>query len=178
MEYLFNFDGTFEIHDDIEVLKRMGLALGLDRGECEDEDVARAKSVLPKALGVYVDQIAKRSEDWRSEFGDLDFEESYYGQEDGEDVEDNGDMDDSSSSALYGRGGVGVSGISDLSGLVGVGGVGAGMSVEDYEMEAAIQSLHPEGGGEEEELDGADLVDEDELDEAESYGDEEEPLSE
>ena len=28
MEYLFNFDDTFEIHDDIEVLKRMGLALG------------------------------------------------------------------------------------------------------------------------------------------------------
>ena len=27
-EYLFNFDDTFEIHDDIEVLKRMGMALG------------------------------------------------------------------------------------------------------------------------------------------------------
>lgn len=30
-EYLFNFDNTFEIHDDIEVLKRMGLALGLEK---------------------------------------------------------------------------------------------------------------------------------------------------
>ena len=27
-EYLFNFEGTFEVHDDIEVLKRMGLSLG------------------------------------------------------------------------------------------------------------------------------------------------------
>jgi hypothetical protein len=28
MEYLFNFDDRFEIHDDIEVLKRMGMVLG------------------------------------------------------------------------------------------------------------------------------------------------------
>lgn len=27
-EYLFNFDDKFEIHDDIEVLKRMGMDLG------------------------------------------------------------------------------------------------------------------------------------------------------
>ena len=27
-EYLFNFDGALEVHDDIEVLKRMGMALG------------------------------------------------------------------------------------------------------------------------------------------------------
>lgn len=27
-EYLFNFNDKFEIHDDIEVLKRMGLAFG------------------------------------------------------------------------------------------------------------------------------------------------------
>jgi hypothetical protein len=28
MEYLFNFNDKFEIHDDIEVLKRMGMVLG------------------------------------------------------------------------------------------------------------------------------------------------------
>jgi hypothetical protein len=28
MEYLFNFDDKFEIHDDIEVLKKMGMVLG------------------------------------------------------------------------------------------------------------------------------------------------------
>lgn len=33
-EYLFNFDNTFEIHDDIEVLKRMGMACGLESGSC------------------------------------------------------------------------------------------------------------------------------------------------
>ena len=32
-EYLFNFDDTFEIHDDMEVLKRMGLGFGLERGQ-------------------------------------------------------------------------------------------------------------------------------------------------
>lgn len=33
-EYLFNFDNAFEIHDDIEVLKRMGMACGLESGSC------------------------------------------------------------------------------------------------------------------------------------------------
>lgn len=28
-EYLFKFEDKFEIHDDVEVLKRMGLLLGL-----------------------------------------------------------------------------------------------------------------------------------------------------
>ena len=45
---MFNFDGTFEIHDDIEVLKRMGLALGLDKGECTDED--DMKDIKPHTL--------------------------------------------------------------------------------------------------------------------------------
>ena len=33
-EYFFDFDKPFEIHDDIEVLKRMGLAYNIDKGEC------------------------------------------------------------------------------------------------------------------------------------------------
>lgn len=41
MEYLFSFDDTFEIHDDIEVLKRMGMALGLDKADCSDENLAK-----------------------------------------------------------------------------------------------------------------------------------------
>src|SRR4051812_42194455 len=110
MEYLFNFDGTFEIHDDIEVLKRMGLALGLDKGECTDEDVEKAKSVLPKALGVYVDQIAKRTGDWRSEFEDLDYEEGYY--QDGELGEENGE---NVCYDMAGNSGLGLSNASDLS---------------------------------------------------------------
>ncbi|GAB1600048.1 transcription factor Dp-1-like isoform X2 [Argonauta hians] len=43
-EYLFTFDNTFEIHDDIEVLKRMGMA----------EDLEKAVNMVPKALEPYV----------------------------------------------------------------------------------------------------------------------------
>ena len=41
MEYLFTFDETFEIHDDIEVLKRMGMALGLNEATCTDENLTK-----------------------------------------------------------------------------------------------------------------------------------------
>lgn len=51
------FERPFEIHDDIEVLKRLGLAYGLDTGHVADEDVERVKQCLPPALRVYVDQI-------------------------------------------------------------------------------------------------------------------------
>lgn len=57
-EYLFNFDRTFEIHDDIEVLKRMGLALGLDKGHCSQADLQRAVKMVPKALEPYVNDMA------------------------------------------------------------------------------------------------------------------------
>lgn len=58
-EYLFNFDQTFEIHDDIEVLKRMGLAFGLEKGACTRADLARATKMVPKALEPYVVELAK-----------------------------------------------------------------------------------------------------------------------
>ena len=53
-EYLFNFDNTFEIHDDIEVLKRMGMACGLESGSCSADDLKVARSLVPKALEPYV----------------------------------------------------------------------------------------------------------------------------
>lgn len=53
-EYLFNFDSMFEIHDDIEVLKRMGMACGLEMGKCSAEDLKVARSLVPKALEPYV----------------------------------------------------------------------------------------------------------------------------
>lgn len=53
-EYLFNFDSTFEIHDDTEVLKRMGMSLGLETGKCSSADLRAAKSLVPKALESYV----------------------------------------------------------------------------------------------------------------------------
>ncbi|XP_077927145.1 transcription factor Dp-2 isoform X8 [Halichoerus grypus] len=57
-EYLFNFDNTFEIHDDIEVLKRMGMSFGLESGKCSLEDLKLAKSLVPKALEGYITEIS------------------------------------------------------------------------------------------------------------------------
>ncbi|XP_037063747.1 transcription factor Dp-2 isoform X7 [Peromyscus leucopus] len=57
-EYLFNFDNTFEIHDDIEVLKRMGMSFGLELGRCSLENLKIAKSLVPKALEGYVTDIS------------------------------------------------------------------------------------------------------------------------
>jgi hypothetical protein len=51
---LFNFDNKFEIHDDMEVLKRMGLALGLEKADCSEEDLVRARSLVPPSLESYV----------------------------------------------------------------------------------------------------------------------------
>ncbi|XP_067128503.1 transcription factor Dp-2 isoform X2 [Centruroides vittatus] len=59
MEYLFNFDNTFEIHDDIEVLKRMGLALNLDTGNPSSADIAKARLMVPKSLESYIVQMAR-----------------------------------------------------------------------------------------------------------------------
>jgi len=56
-EYLFNFDEAFEIHDDIEVLKRMGLSFGLEKGECGDKSLKVARTMVPKALEPYVSRM-------------------------------------------------------------------------------------------------------------------------
>lgn len=61
MEYLFNFDNTFEILDDIEVLKRMGLTYFLEKGQCTEENLEKAKKLVPAALESYVKQIASGS---------------------------------------------------------------------------------------------------------------------
>ncbi|KAM9455119.1 transcription factor Dp-1b [Clarias gariepinus] len=58
-EYLFNFDNMFEIHDDIEVLKRMGMALGLESGKCTVENLKIARTLIPKALEPYVTDMAQ-----------------------------------------------------------------------------------------------------------------------
>ncbi|XP_032234293.2 transcription factor Dp-1 [Nematostella vectensis] len=58
-EYLFNFDNTFEIHDDIEVLKRMGMAFGLEKKSCSVENLKTSRTMVPKALEPYVVDMAK-----------------------------------------------------------------------------------------------------------------------
>ncbi|KAM9378447.1 transcription factor Dp-2 isoform 1-T1 [Phaethornis superciliosus] len=57
-EYLFNFDNTFEIHDDSEVLRRMGMSFGLEAGKCSVEDLRTAKSLVPKALEGYITDMS------------------------------------------------------------------------------------------------------------------------
>ncbi|RVE43830.1 hypothetical protein evm_011498 [Chilo suppressalis] len=58
-EYMFNFNKRFQIHDDIDILKRMGLLFGLDKGECSEEDIKQAIQMAPKSLEYYVKQMAK-----------------------------------------------------------------------------------------------------------------------
>uniref|UniRef100_A0A3P8YLD4 Transcription factor n=1 Tax=Esox lucius TaxID=8010 RepID=A0A3P8YLD4_ESOLU len=53
-EYLFNFDNTFEIHDDVEILKRMGMSLGLESGKCTADNLVLAKSLVPRSLETYL----------------------------------------------------------------------------------------------------------------------------
>lgn len=53
-EYKFCFSDVFQISDDTEVLKKMGLVYGLDKGQCTPEDVNQAKSLVPRALQPYI----------------------------------------------------------------------------------------------------------------------------
>ncbi|CAI5441566.1 unnamed protein product [Caenorhabditis angaria] len=59
-EYLFSFDKPFEIHDDIEILKKLDLACGLDNGTSTPEQLTLAKSHLPPLIRPYVDDIIER----------------------------------------------------------------------------------------------------------------------
>lgn len=68
-EYLFNFDEAFEIHDDIEVLKRMGLSFGLEKGTASEKELKTVSGMIPKALEPCIRQIANGS------FGKLEFTE-------------------------------------------------------------------------------------------------------
>ena len=60
-EYLFNFDNTFEIHDDYEVLKRLGFSFNLDKLEygahLRRSDYERARQFLPESLRPELDDM-------------------------------------------------------------------------------------------------------------------------
>ena len=49
----------FETHDDMEVLRRLDMDLGLERGQVKEADLEKAKSLVPKALEPYVVQLAQ-----------------------------------------------------------------------------------------------------------------------
>jgi len=63
MEYLFNFDNTFEIHDDMEVLKKMKMTMGLENGTVDEEKLRRARNMVPRALQSFVDDLASKGAD-------------------------------------------------------------------------------------------------------------------
>ncbi|KAF0293199.1 Transcription factor Dp-1 [Amphibalanus amphitrite] len=73
-EYLFNFDDAFEIHDDIEVLQRMGMALGLENGTSTEADLQKAKSMLPPPLAAFLDQVAREGAASRTDADDTEDE--------------------------------------------------------------------------------------------------------
>lgn len=56
-EYYFDFSQPFEIHDDMEVLKRMGLAYHLESGNCDPADLEDAKALIPAALEPYLNDM-------------------------------------------------------------------------------------------------------------------------
>merc|ERR1719445_2621482 len=58
-EWLFDFNDLFETNDDMEVLRRMDMDLGLERGQVTEADLARAKAMVPRALEPYVVQLAQ-----------------------------------------------------------------------------------------------------------------------
>ena len=48
--YTFQFDHQFEIHDDVEVLRRMGLTYGLERGHCDMKVLKTVLDLMPTAV--------------------------------------------------------------------------------------------------------------------------------
>ncbi|KAH9628788.1 hypothetical protein HF086_004948 [Spodoptera exigua] len=95
-EYMFNFNKRFQIHDDIDILKRMGLLFGLDKGECSEEDIERAKKM---GRGVITKLSTMLEEgDLDDEGGEEDdaIEGEAEGEEEQEEAEGNEYSDDSS----------------------------------------------------------------------------------
>lgn len=60
-EYSFSFDRLFEIDDDIEVLKRLGMALGLESGKIAPDKRSVFKEILPRAVQEHLDEIFARN---------------------------------------------------------------------------------------------------------------------
>lgn len=55
MEYVFQFNDKFEISDDLEILKQIGVLHGLDTGKCSKDDLERIKTLIPESLWPYVE---------------------------------------------------------------------------------------------------------------------------
>ncbi|XP_015908103.1 transcription factor Dp-1 isoform X2 [Parasteatoda tepidariorum] len=62
-EYKFCFSDIFQISDDSEVMKKMGLDCGLDKGISTPEQVSKAKGLVPKALQPYISLMSQGKSD-------------------------------------------------------------------------------------------------------------------
>ncbi|XP_073986665.1 transcription factor Dp [Rhodnius prolixus] len=58
-EYVFVFNDKFEIHDDFDVLKKIGLTYGLENGTITDENLEKITSTMPKAFEKYITKMAR-----------------------------------------------------------------------------------------------------------------------
>eukprot|EP00730_Choanoeca_flexa_P008932 TRINITY_DN12558_c8_g1_i2.p1 TRINITY_DN12558_c8_g1~~TRINITY_DN12558_c8_g1_i2.p1 ORF type:complete len:430 (+),score=91.50 TRINITY_DN12558_c8_g1_i2:285-1574(+) len=58
-EYFFDFNKPFTIHDDVQVLKQMGLTWGIEQGTITDEEHAKARQMLPKDLIPVLDEMVE-----------------------------------------------------------------------------------------------------------------------
>jgi len=47
---MFNFDRQFEIHDDVEVLRRMGMTYGIEQGYCSILELNKLLHLLPTSV--------------------------------------------------------------------------------------------------------------------------------
>ncbi|KAL3319170.1 tyrosyl-DNA phosphodiesterase 1 [Cichlidogyrus casuarinus] len=60
LQYVFSFDQGFEIRDDVEILKRMGLTLHLGTSQCQQNEFDQCLDLVPPSMRFYVEAIKAR----------------------------------------------------------------------------------------------------------------------
>ncbi|KAH9280458.1 Transcription factor Dp-1 [Echinococcus granulosus] len=60
LEYYFNFDQPYEVRDEVDTLKRMGLTLRLGSPQCTQEEYNQCLELIPPSLRFYVEAIFER----------------------------------------------------------------------------------------------------------------------
>ncbi|XP_065175944.1 transcription factor Dp-1-like isoform X1 [Sycon ciliatum] len=56
-EYSFDFDQPYEILSDADVMNMMRMSLGLADGTCTEEELAKARQLVPKRFVQYIDEL-------------------------------------------------------------------------------------------------------------------------
>ncbi|KAK9510949.1 hypothetical protein O3M35_005620 [Rhynocoris fuscipes] len=57
-EYVFVFNDKFEIHDDFDVLKKIGLTYGIENGSISSENLEKITASMPKTYEKYITKMA------------------------------------------------------------------------------------------------------------------------